>query len=273
MKRFLILIMMIATVELPPAVQAIDWSMAIEFSIPDSSLPLGAVQSRLVLGVDPSATDAFDNQWDTVALWSNSLKATFPHPDYPSDLPDTQSLWHDIRGNSESSHTWNIEVSSDRFGTNTTIYWTFNTPMAEQCQPPIVTLTDVTHGVSTPVSGNDSYTFPNGADPTQLVVEFTRGIASLPPSAPTNLWSPRQGKESILLSWSGLNEPNLLGYHLFRRTSGQTTYMQMSSQPVTSLSLLDKNLSPGETYFYKVKAVNTDGCASGDSNEISVVLN
>jgi hypothetical protein len=272
MKRFFILINLIAMAALPPTVRALDWSMALELSIPDTSLPRGAVQSRLVLGVAPSATDAFDHQWDTVALWSSPLKATFPHSEYPNDLPETQWLWQDIRGNSESSHTWNIEVASDRFGTNTTINWTFTTSMA-QCQHPMVTLTDITHNVSNPISGNGSYTFPNGANPTQLVVQFTQGVAALPPTAPANLWSPRQGKESILLSWSSSNEPTLLGYHLFRHNSGQTTYTQITSQPVTSLSFMDKNLLTGETYFYKALAVNTDGCTSGDSNEISVTLN
>ena len=271
MKRFLLLIILIAVVERPFTVHALDWYMAIDLSVPDASAPHGTLQSRLVLGVDPSATDGFNSEWDTVALWSSPLKAVFPHPEY-LDSPDTQWLWQDIRGNSEPTHTWNIEVSSDRLGTNTTISWTFNTSTA-QCQHPVLTLTDVTHNTVTAVSANGSYTFPNGADPTELVVDYTQGVAALPPSAPTNLWSPRQGQNSILLSWSGLNEPNLLGYQVFRRPAGQTAYLQITSQPVTSLSFLDKNLSSGETYFYKVTAVNTDGCSSGDSNEISVGFN
>lgn len=281
MKRFFFLMILIILAQRPSAVHALDWYMSMDLSIPDVSTPRGVIQNRLVLGVDSSATDAFDNEWDTVALWSflpywsNSLRAAFPHPEYLSNsnyIANTEALWQDIRGNNQPSHRWNIEVSSDRLGTDTTIYWTFNTSTS-QCQHPVLTLIDVTHNAVLPVSGNGSYTFPNGANPTQLAVDFTQGVAALPPSAPTNLWSPRQGKDTILLSWSGLNEPNLLGYHIFRRAASQTSYTRITAQPVTSPSFLDRNLSAGETYFYKVTAVNTDGCSSGESNEISVGLN
>lgn len=273
MKRFLFLIVLIVLMEVPSIARALDWYVAFDLSIPDASTPRGALQSRLVLGVDPAATDAFNNEWDTVALWSSPLKATFHHPENAnSGNPDAEWLWQDIRANNQPTHTWNIEVSSDRLGTNTTIFWSLNTTNM-QCQRLTLTLNDQTHGSSIPLSGSGSYTFPNGADPTQLAVDFSQGAAALPPSAPTNLWSPRQAKDSILLSWSSLNEPDLLGFHLFRRASGQTAYTQVTSQPLTSPSFMDRNLSPGETYFYKVTAVNTDGCASGESNEVSVVLN
>ncbi|MDC4206436.1 MAG: fibronectin type III domain-containing protein [Candidatus Manganitrophus sp.] len=277
MKRFFsILMILIGTMGTASIGWALDWYMVLNFSIPDPFATNGALQSRLILGVDPAADDNFNHQWDTIAFPTGPLQATFPHPEYPSHpdyIAGSEWLWQDIRSNDQPSHTWDIDVSSDRAGANIILSWTFKTA-DNLCQRPVVRLIDATRGVTTEISpGGGSYAFPNGDQPTRLVVDFMEGASAPPPPPPTNLWSPRQGKESILLSWSSLIGSDLLGYHLFRRASGQTAYTQITSQPVTSLSFLDGNLSPGETYFYKVTAVNSDGCSSGDSNEISVALN
>ncbi|MDC4225375.1 MAG: fibronectin type III domain-containing protein [Candidatus Manganitrophus sp.] len=277
MKRFFsILTILIGTMGTASLGWALDWYMVLNFSIPDPFAANGALQSRLILGVDLAADDNFNNQWDTIAFPTGPLQATFPHPEYLSNadyIAGSELLWQDIRSNDQPSHTWDIDIFSDRPGANIILSWTFKTA-DNLCQRPVVRLIDATRGVTTEISpGGGSYAFPNGDQPTRLVVDFTEGASAPPPPPPTNLWSPRQGKESILLSWSSLIGSDLLGYHLFRRASGQTAYTQITSQPVTSLSFLDGNLSPGETYFYKVTAVNPDGCSSGDSNEISVALN
>ncbi len=274
-RLFIILTALTMAIGWAPGAGALDWYMVLNFSVADPFSPNGALQSRLILGVDPAADDHFNNQWDTIALPAGPLQATFPHPEYPSSadyIAGSEWLWRDIRSNSQSSHTWNLDVFSDRFGTNTIVSWTFNTAN-NLCQHPSIRLIDTNRNITTEISpGGGSYAFPNGVDPTRLVVDFTQGVAAPPPAPPTNLWSPRHGKESILLSWSSLGDSDILGYHLFRRAAGQTAYTQITSQPVTTLSYMDGNLSPGETYFYKVTAVNTDGCSSGDSNEASVNL-
>ncbi|MBI3804503.1 MAG: fibronectin type III domain-containing protein [Nitrospirae bacterium] len=275
-RLFFILAILMSTMGISSISWALDWYMVLNFSTPDPFAPNGVFQSRLILGVDRTADDAFNNQWDTVAFPAGPLQTTFPHPEYMNSTSYTAGsewLWQDIRSSNEPSHTWDIDVSSDRLGTDTILTWTLNASN-NLCQHPIVRLTDTTRGVTTEISpGGGSYAFPNGVDPTRLVVNFIQGAAAPPPAPPLNLWSPRHGKETILLSWSNPNEPNLLGYHLFRRTSGQTAYTRITSLPITSLSFLDGNLSSGETYIYKATAVNSDGCSSGDSNEISVALN
>lgn len=277
MKRFLLIIaVLISTMEIASVSWALDWYMVLNFSVPDPFAANGAIQSRLILGVDPAADDQFNNQWDTIALQAGPLQATFPHPEYTNSsdyIAGSEWLWRDIRSSSAPSHSWDIDLFWDNPGANVTLSWTFVTSNS-LCQHPIVRLTDTSRGVTTEIlSGGGSFTFPNGNDTMRLVVDFTQGAAATPPAPPMNLWSPRHGRESILLSWSAAGESDVLGYHLFRRTAGQTTYTQITSQPVTSLSFLDGNLSSGETYFYKATAVNPDGCSSGDSNEVSVVLN
>lgn len=277
MRKFFIVISvtLMTTLGAASSVQALDWYLALNFSIADPSAPNGALQSRLVLGVDPAADNQFNNQWDTIALPAGPLQATFPHPEYlnsPDYIAGSEWLWQDIRSSSQSSHIWNLDIFSDRLGTNTTVSWTFDTA-GNLCQHPSIRLIDATRGITTEISGNGSYTFPNGANPTRLVVDFTQGVAAPPPAPPMNLWSPRQGRDNILLSWSSQRDPNLLGYNLFRRTASQPNYTQVNARPISSMSFLDPNLAPGETYFYRMAAVNADGCSSGYSNEISVALN
>jgi hypothetical protein len=274
MKRFLILTTLML-IGLPSIGRALDWYMVLDFSIPDPFAPNGALQSRMVLGIDPTADDQFNNQWDTIALPAGSLHTTFPHQEYLSSetyIPGSELLWRDIRGSGQPDHTWEIDVASDRFGTNTTLFWTLNTSN-NQCQSTLITLTDVNRAVRIPISGNGSYTFPNGAVPTRLTVEAVQGISVAPPAPPTHLWSPRRGKDNLLLSWSSESEPNLLGFNVFRRTVNQSTFVQINSQPVTTMDYLDTDLTPGETYLYKATAVNTYGCSSEYSNEISITLN
>lgn len=274
MKYLFLFWMVLITLMTPSTGRALDWHMVLDFSIVDPTAPGGAIQSRLVLGADPSATAGFDSAWDTVAAPSSVLNVTFPHPEYlndPNHVEGSDFLWRDIRGNSASTQSWQIDASSDRSGSTTTVSWTFS-PSSGLCQHPILTLTDQTHGAVESLPPTGSYSFPNGAAPTRLIISLDQGNALPPPPPPTGFWSPRQGKDTILLAWSGQNESNLLGYNLFRRAPGQTDYVKISPQPLTAMSFLDASLAPG-TYFYKIAAVNTDGCSSLYSNEISVALN
>lgn len=276
MKRFLLILAIGVGIGTASVGWALDWHMVLHFSTPDPFATHGAVQSRLILGVDPAADDDFNNQWDTIALPAGPLQATFSHPEYLNDagyISGSERLWSDIRSSGKPSHTWEMEIFSEEPGAPILLSWTFNTA-ADLCRHPVVRLIDATREAIIEISpGGGAYTFPSGVDGTRLAVVFTEGAAALPPPPPTNLWSPRQGRESVLLSWSGLSDPNIRGYHLFRRAANQSAYARITTQPVASLSFLDGNLSPGERYFYKATAVNTDGCMSGDSNEISVALN
>jgi hypothetical protein len=267
---------LIGAIIIPSTGRALDWHLVLDFSIADPSAPGGAIQSRLVLGIDPSATEGFNSPWDTVAAPSGgALNVTFPHPEYLSDLnyvAGSESLWRDIRGNSGATQSWQIDAASNRSGAITTLSWSY-IPSSGICQRPILTLLDPMHEGALSLSGNGSYSFPSGVDPTRLIINLDPGSANPPPPPPIGLWSPRQGKDSILLSWSGQNGSGPLTYNIFRRTSGQASSVKINPLPITGLSFLDTSLAPGETYFYKLVAINMDGCSSGDSSEFSIVLN
>ena len=74
---------------------------------------------------------------------------------------------------------------------------------------------------------------------------------------------------SIDLSWQPNSEPDLAGYHVYRR-EGQTPWQRISSdQPVIGPAFHDAHVLPGHTYSYGVSAVDTGGHESDRSPEAS----
>ncbi len=84
-------------------------------------------------------------------------------------------------------------------------------------------------------------------------------------AAPVNL-SAIAKNDGILLKWDEV--PNAEGYQIFRKGPGDTDYLQI---PVTNTenSYIDKLVTPGETYYYKVKAVSEDGEPGPESASVS----
>lgn len=96
------------------------------------------VYNKLVVGIEPDATNGFDNLWDTPAILSR------PDPDSPPALRAyitptpplllqeegkkgggdvDQRLWKDIRGPAKGDTTWEINVNSVPIGRPVIIRW------------------------------------------------------------------------------------------------------------------------------------------------------
>ncbi len=84
------------------------WQLTLDISTPDPNSDTGAATNRLVLGTDPTATDAYDNKFDTVALLKGPVEAYIAHLEY---AVEQQKLWRDIRSE-ELPKEWTIEVNS-----------------------------------------------------------------------------------------------------------------------------------------------------------------
>jgi hypothetical protein len=81
----------------------------------------GSAYNNLTLGADSTASDGFDNLWDTYAYLGGQLRAYFPHSEWnmAQDI-----FWRDIRANQPSTtKTWTMEVDSDLSGSTHTIEW------------------------------------------------------------------------------------------------------------------------------------------------------
>ena len=58
------------------------WQLTLDVSTPDPDSDSGIATNRLTVGTDQTATDAYDNMFDTVALLRGPVQAYISHPEY-----------------------------------------------------------------------------------------------------------------------------------------------------------------------------------------------
>jgi len=63
-------------------------------------------------------------------------------------------------------------------------------------------------------------------------------------------------KEGIELNWRKNPEPDLLGYHVYRRKSGEEEFKRLNERPVTKEAYLDTDVVLEQEYEYAVTAVD-----------------
>ncbi|MCS6910654.1 MAG: fibronectin type III domain-containing protein, partial [Anaerolineales bacterium] len=93
---------------------------------------------------------------------------------------------------------------------------------------------------------------------------FSEPVEALPPLpvVPSNLQAVPRSSESIEVRWSYAGDANqLLGFEVLRSDRVDGAYAVVGSVGAGATSFKDRDLAPGTTYFYKVRASN----ATGDS--------
>ena len=105
---------------------------------------------------------------------------------------------------------------------------------------------------------------------------FTTGtqIDTTPPAAPV-LRVARFENGSVLLGWMPNTEPDLAGYDVYRRPTGEdeTAWAPINDVGlVTDSGFLDVKAASGERYDYAVRALDTSANESGLSNVMSVLV-
>jgi subtilase family serine protease/prenyltransferase beta subunit/formylmethanofuran dehydrogenase subunit C len=132
------------------------------------------------------------------------------------------------------------------------------------------------------IAGNGTYTFtltttlPPGArnifvklDPDALIAEAdennnnamqTVTITNLPPAAPTGLTA-ETGDTQVILRWTANQEPDILGYNVYRDT------VKITNEPITVIGFKDTNLTNGLSYSYKITAVDKYEDGNGNDSE------
>jgi hypothetical protein len=98
--------------------------------------------------------------------------------------------------------------------------------------------------------------------------------ANQAPSAPSGL-AANAGPRNIKLNWSASSSSGVNKYNIYKSTDG--TNFTFSTSTISN-SLIDENLTPGSTYYYKVTAFdsldasyNNYGLESGYSNIVSAI--
>jgi fibronectin type 3 domain-containing protein len=63
------------------------------------------------------------------------------------------------------------------------------------------------------------------------------------------------------------------GYNIYRATTSGGPYTTLlNATPTSSVTCIDETVLAGQTYYYVVKAVGSDGSLSAASNEASATI-
>ncbi len=100
------------------------WQLTFDVSTPDPNSDTGTATNRLTIGTDQTATDAYDNKFDTVALLRGPIEAYVVHPESPAEQ---RKLWRDLRSNTLPQE-WAIEVNSPGGGSAINVQWGIDAP-------------------------------------------------------------------------------------------------------------------------------------------------
>lgn len=254
-----------------PLVAASDWDLTLRLTDPNGN------DHGLIAGADGSATDGFDRFYDFSAplagpqMQTDTVQASlttqvyFYHADYPADV---QLLLQDVRsGDFTSAKNWQMDVRSGQTGG---YLWNWTVAQGNHCQRYVFTLNDLTDNRQIDLSTSSSYYFFQNTSVRSFILTVNSGGGSTPDLPPTNLWSPRQGSESALLSW--MSGGSGTRYRLYRSEASGSGYASVTPLPIQDLTYVDRGLSGGRTYYYVVKSVNGDGCESSPSKEAVVTI-
>jgi hypothetical protein len=75
---------------------------------------------------------------------------------------------------------------------------------------------------------------------------------------------------SVTLTWGA--EPGVLGYNVYRRSSGSDPWVKLNSSPVATNAYTDSTVQSGQLYSYAVSAIGSDGLESGLSEIVTVLI-
>jgi len=77
---------------------------------------------------------------------------------------------------------------------------------------------------------------------------------------------------SATLTWVASPSTNLSGYNVYRGTSSGGPYTLLTASPISAVTYNDGTVQAGQTYYFVVKAVGSDGSLSAPSNESTAVI-
>jgi len=100
-------------------------------------------------------------------------------------------------------------------------------------------------------------------------------IDTAPPAIPggVSAWAQIGTVSQINLAWdANITDADLAGYVLYRSLDVNSGYHPVGSDLVNGNSFTDANVSPGNSYYYRVSARDASGNESGLSQTISIDL-
>ena len=77
---------------------------------------------------------------------------------------------------------------------------------------------------------------------------------------------------NVYLEWNANSEPDLAGYRAFYHIEGQDYIYESPAWEGTETACCICDLLEGETYYFVIRAYDTEGFESADSNEVSIYI-
>ncbi|MBM3991637.1 MAG: hypothetical protein FJ298_11600 [Planctomycetes bacterium] len=114
-------------------------------------------------------------------------------------------------------------------------------------------------------------TFGYGRINSYLALSATPGTGGpdvTPPPIPSALVA-TAAANSVSLSWGASSVPDLAGYRVYRSTTSGSGYVEVTTALLTTTSFVNSGLTAGTTYHFVVRAQDTTGNISGNSNQAS----
>jgi hypothetical protein len=228
-------------------------------SVPHPDSDGGVATNRLRLGMTPSASNAFDPSLDLEALPAPGLSAVVRHPEYAAAH---QLLWWDLRADA-FPQVWEVEVSSDRPNASITISGAAPPTVPNGCSQGRWTIRDANTNQTLDLGASPlTYEYSNTVAVIRRFVVSAVQVSATPPPAPQNLWSPRQGRGSAYLAWSG-GATGDVQYHVYRQTDQGT--VRLTTTPIGTASYVVTGVDRTAPVTFLVTAVRESGCESGYS--------
>ena len=99
-------------------------------------------------------------------------------------------------------------------------------------------------------------------------------FAPAPPDNVAVTVAPSQGSgpPHVDLSWAINNEPDLLGYNVYRSEAEDGPTVRVNTSPLITPVYRDDSVGPGKRYFYRVTAVDKSGNESSPSASVAVTV-
>jgi len=79
-------------------------------------------------------------------------------------------------------------------------------------------------------------------------------------------------QHSVTLIWDPSTSVDVIGYNVYRGTQSGGPYSRINSSPDSLAAATDDHVSAGQTYYYVVTTVNSEGLESTYSNQASALI-
>lgn len=166
---FVVSLLLIITITSAATTKA-EWQVDLEVYTPDNKSDTGKASNSISLGNTTTATEQYDNRFDTIALLTDNVNAYFYHPEYKSNV---QRLWRDFRSD-VLPQEWEFEVQSSKTDNLINIDWKIQAPANLH-----FVLVDKDSGNETDMSSANEYAYnANATTPKKFLLKVTDNNSS-----------------------------------------------------------------------------------------------